>query len=146
MSTSLRGRELKDPAVRQVHAGNRVDLLERSWIERIFSISAIFIPLVDLLERSWIERSFHMPRCRPRSCRPPWEVVNWKINYALLAGGFETSTSLRGRELKEYKTPKINNGILSTSLRGRELKGRDNGMTSDHKVDLLERSWIESSE
>ena len=121
---------------------------------------------VDLLVRSWIERLISFRRFRAISSRPPCEVVNWKTVLKPTIRRSKLSTSLWGRELKGCKRPNESIRNESTSLWGRELKdtsldkqfmtypstslwGRELKeliallFLKRNIVDLLVRSWIE---
>ena len=81
------------------------------------------IHTVDLLVRSWIERLNIANSLLPYICRPPCEVVNWKIS------GTVGVQSEKGRPPCEVVNWKISENLkeitekMSTSLWGRELKG-----------------------
>ena len=145
VSTSLRGRELKDHHWQQ---NKRVTLST--------SLRGRELKDWDNQETREIHR------------RPPWEVVNWKSFTVIFVIVLVVSTSLRGRELKgkfysaSHGASHVDllerswiersyNGYLihtnrSTSLRGRELKAYIICMPHRNPVvDLLERSWIESA-
>ena len=101
---------------------NIVDLLVRSWIESAIRSASTYTSRVDLLVRSWIERAKKRTYPHYQHCRPPCEVVNWKLTWWIL----------------------LRMHCWSTSLWGRELKGTKNvHLRSTLTVDLLVRSWIE---
>ena len=122
-STSLWGRELKVWYRRCSNMASTVDLLVRSWIERLPDKPVRQHKIVDLLVRSWIERSTAACWCGRRS-----------------------STSLWGRELKVYAY------ILHAFRKSVDLLVRSwiesvyggYGL-GQWTVDLLVRSWIESN-
>ena len=190
----------------------KVDLLERSWIERFLGEDG---RTAKLRRPPWEVVNWKLSssataqssgQCRPpwevvnwkhqsvgsvsnSASRPPWEVVNWKIGCLwgtdmrgmvdLLerswierrvnlnrVQSFLSSTSLRGRELKDlsqritagtHRRPPwevvnwktlgnryLQYSVSSTSLRGRELKDiLIFWILLLNVVDLLERSWIE---
>ena len=143
-STSLWGRELKEKGASLRPGQGYVDLLVRSWIERLITSVKSTPGAVDLLVRSWIE-----------------SLYEGKVMVDPV-----TSTSLWGRELKEYIFLVFHMPAESTSLWGRELKeicfpyahinhcrppcevvNWKNTIVSirekRRKVDLLVRSWIE---
>ena len=94
----------------------------RSWIESRGRYPRIPWSSVDLLVRSWIERIISLLRNAVSSGRPPCEVVNWKDFKHFSYKNNITSTSLWGRELKENPQIRPKFAIKSTSLWGRELK------------------------
>ena len=121
MSTSLRGRELKYIEATCCDSAGYVDLLARSWVEMLWST-----PLLHFVHR-----------------RPPCEVVSWN-SYAMYENDI-TYVDLLARSWVEIYSPDYLNGLnTSTSLRGRELKYCPNDEAVRARiVDLLARSWVE---
>ena len=144
-STSLWGRELKvlyshhlpicrcrppcevvnwKNLVTNPNAFNAVDLLVRSWIERLWSrfqsVWSSRRPPCEVV--NW--KRFVCPLIGSTVRRPPCEVVNWKALLWLVQSGDAQSTSLWGRELKDSKPSQATPRTLSTSLWGRELKDK----------------------
>ena len=100
VSTSLWGRELKDHLSLLLLLPDTVDLLVRSWVERLPVHSDFSSHFVDLLVRSWVERY-------PLASRIFFDEVDllvrsW-VERMITKQSISTvaSTSLWGRELKE---------------------------------------------
>ena len=100
-----------------------VDLLVRSWIERFIDYDYTGMLNVDLLVRSWIERTPALVGSNPTTV--DLLVRSWIERYTDKQGvrSEKVSTSLWGRELKDWQLTGQSTGRLtSTSLWGRELK------------------------
>ena len=166
MSTSLWGRELKDSGRRFRSVRHCVDLLVRSWIERIISTAHLWWkmrstslwgrelkvtarsaeiifwncrPPCEVVNWKVVTDTYQLSRC----CRPPCEVVNWKI---LDSRCFRNNfVDLLVRSWIERLFPIWKNRTEKVDLLVRSWIERLTHIHKDHsgRVDLLVRSWIE---